>query len=44
MQHHLVTNKHGKREKVHIQPFGDLVGGYFEENNLTIFFLCSGLC
>jgi hypothetical protein len=29
----------GKKERVHVQPFGELMGGYCEEGGVAIFFI-----
>ena len=40
---HYATHRTGKKEKVHIQPLGQLVGGYCEESGVVVFFLGAGL-
>ena len=44
LYHHLLTVKHNRKEKLHIQNFTEYNGGYYEEPGQTIFFIIPGLC
>lgn len=40
---HLLTVKHYRKEKLHVQSFAKYVGGYYEEGSTCILFIISRL-